>query len=103
MKMKKSLIFPFLAGVILFLPVVALADLPGIFDTIELDLQTAGRAIVVVGWIITGILYLTSGGNPDRLSIAKKAVVACVIGTVLVVAMVYIRATLWGLGLSAEH
>ena len=41
--------------------------------------------IVVVGWVIAGILYLTAAGAPERMGIAKKAVVACVIGTVLAV------------------
>jgi hypothetical protein len=39
--------------------------------------------VVVVGWVIAGVLYLTSAGAPERMGIAKKAIIACVIGTVL--------------------
>lgn len=42
-------------------------------------------SIVVIGWIIAGFLYLTSGGNPTKTEIAKKAVIAAVIGTFLIV------------------
>jgi len=41
--------------------------------------------IVIIGWIIAGILYLLAAGSPEKINVAKKAVVACVIGTVLVV------------------
>lgn len=44
-----------------------------------------GSAIVVIGWVIAGILYLTSMGSPEKTGTAKKALIAAVIGTVLVV------------------
>lgn len=43
---------------------------------------TVGAAIAVIGFIVAGILYLTAGGG-ERLSTAKKALVAAVIGTAL--------------------
>ena len=43
-----------------------------------------GTPIVIIGWIIAGILYLTSAGSPERTGVAKKAIVAAVIGTALV-------------------
>ena len=46
---------------------------------------TIGGAIVVIGWVVAGILYLTSGGSPEKTGTAKKALIACVIGTVLVI------------------
>ena len=45
---------------------------------------TIGAAVVVIGWIIAGILYLTAAGG-SRMEVAKKALVACVIGTVLII------------------
>lgn len=48
-------------------------------------LVKVGASIVVIGWIVAGILWLMSAGSPDKTGIAKKAVVACVIGTVLVI------------------
>lgn len=46
---------------------------------------TIGTTIVVIGWIIAGILYLTAAGAPDKVKIAKSAMVAALIGTALVV------------------
>ena len=43
-----------------------------------------GGAIIIIGWIIAGVLYLTAGGG-ERMGIAKKALIAAVIGTVVVV------------------
>jgi len=41
-------------------------------------------AIVVIGWVITGTLFLLGWGAPEKLGIAKKALFAVVTGTVLV-------------------
>jgi len=46
---------------------------------------TIGGSIVVIGWIIAGILYLVAAGKPEKIQIAKGAMIACVIGTLLVV------------------
>lgn len=54
-------------------------------DKVKTALQTIGLSIVIIGWIITGILYLISGGSPEKTGTAKKALIACVIGTVLIV------------------
>ena len=48
-------------------------------------LEVVGGAIVFIGWIITGILWLLSGGSPEKTGTAKKAIVACTIGTILVI------------------
>lgn len=47
-------------------------------------LFTVALSIVIIGWVIAGILYLTSAGSPEKTGIAKKALIAAVIGTVLV-------------------
>lgn len=54
-------------------------------EKVKTALQTIGLSIVIIGWIVTGILYLLSGGSPDKMGTAKKALIACVIGTVLIV------------------
>ena len=41
--------------------------------------------IVVIGWIIAGILYLTAAGKPEKINVAKGAMIACVVGTLLIV------------------
>ena len=44
-----------------------------------------GAAVVVIGWVIAGILWLTSAGNPSKIAIAKAAIFACVVGTLLII------------------
>lgn len=63
--------------------------------------------IAVVGWIVAGILYLTAAGAPERMGTAKKAVIACVIGTILIVlaiandAIISVITDAFGLGAGA--
>ncbi|MFH1968076.1 MAG: hypothetical protein ABIJ84_01670 [bacterium] len=54
-------------------------------ETIKLAIGSIGVSIVAIGWLIAGILYLTSAGSPEKTGTAKKALTAAVIGTVLVV------------------
>lgn len=61
---------------------LGLKEMAGKIETVAVDIATP---IVVIGWIIAGILYLTAAGNPEKIGIAKKALMACVIGTVVVV------------------
>lgn len=80
---------------ILILPFVVLAQdgggggggatLKGMAASVKQAAVDIATPIVVVGWIIAGILYLTAAGAPEKITIAKKAVIACTIGTVLVV------------------
>ena len=58
---------------------------PDMVENIENAFITIGGSIVVIGWIIAGILYLTSAGNPEKTGIAKKALFAAVIGTALII------------------
>lgn len=90
-RVNKKILFLALLGV-LVLPVMAGADnasapsdlqtLIGNVETVTIDIATP---LVIIGWIIAGILYLTAAGSPEKLGIAKKALVASVIGTILVV------------------
>lgn len=54
-------------------------------NSVKTAVTTIGGAIAVIGWIVAGILYLTAAGAPDKLGVAKKAMIAAVIGTLLVV------------------
>ena len=73
--------------VALILPITALAagDTDAIINAFKEIFVSIGAAIVVIGWIIAGILYLTAAGSPERIGTAKKALIACVIGTVLII------------------
>ena len=41
--------------------------------------------VVVILWVVTGILFLIAQGAPDKLTSARKALFAAVIGTVVVI------------------
>jgi hypothetical protein len=45
--------------------------------------------VVVILWVITGLLFLTAQGAPEKLGTAKKALFAAVAGTVLVIIASY--------------
>jgi uncharacterized membrane protein YgaE (UPF0421/DUF939 family) len=84
MKNKKILFLALLA--VLVSPGLATAVSPQkMVSTFAGQILVALDAIVFAGWVITGILYLTANGSPEKLSTAKKAVFACVIGTILAV------------------
>jgi len=58
--------------------------LPEMAEGLQNTLWFIGTGIVVIGWTIAGILYLVSMGNVERTTTARKALVAAVIGTVLI-------------------
>lgn len=78
-----------LVGVFYFLPSIAKADvadnLEGIVAAINETITTIGTVIVVIGWAVAGILYLTASGSSSRMGLAKTAMVGSIIGTILIV------------------
>lgn len=93
--MNKKILFLVLTAFVLSLPGVVLAvAVPEMITKIKDAFVLIGSSIVIIGWIIAGILYLTSAGSPEKLKIAKGALGAAVIGTVLIVLAVVIEATI---------
>lgn len=84
--MNKNKLFLTISGVVLALPVLAFGQtLSGMASSVDTAVTAVAGSIVFIGWCITGILYLTSAGSPEKTGVAKKALIACVIGTVLVI------------------
>ena len=85
---KKKISLALLLGSFLPLASVLAADAVTL-DAMVLNIKTIAvtiaTPIVVIGWIIAGILYLTAAGSPERTGIAKKAMIAALMGTILVV------------------
>ena len=83
--MNKKILFLTFSTVAVASPLVAfgltLNEMVTKVSTVAVD---AATPIVVIGWVITGILYLTSAGSPEKTGIAKKALIACVIGTLII-------------------
>lgn len=85
---KKILYFLILSAVVISVfPVSVGAEqqISAMVDGIKNVAVAIGMAIVVIGWVIAGILYLTSAGDPGKTGIAKKAMIAAIIGTFLVI------------------
>lgn len=83
----KKYLFILIALCLVVLPGISLAQI-----TVESMAMGAVRtawivatAVVVVMWIVTGILFLSSAGDPARVGTAKKALFAAIIGTVVVI------------------
>ena len=88
--MNKKILSLILLGAIIILPTIVLAEgssttLSQIAGQVRTTVTTVGGSIVFIGWVVTGIMYLTAAGAPEKLGTAKKALVACVIGTVLII------------------
>ncbi len=88
--MNKKTLFLILLVVILVFPALisAQAEVPPALkkalDNIKVTFQAIGTALVVIGFIVAGILFLTSAGSPEKIGTAKKALIAAVGGGVLV-------------------
>lgn len=52
-------------------------------------------AIVIILWVITGILFLTAQGAPEKLNKAKIALFASVAGTIIIIAANSALALVW--------
>lgn len=92
--MNKKILYYYLLSIILFLPVNVMAAIPGAVGSPKLNailssIQNAaiglGATMAVIGFIIAGIIWLTSGGSPEKTGTARKALIAAVIGTALLV------------------
>jgi len=84
---KKILLSVSLAAVLVSSSVASAAGttLQSMAVAIQSSAISIATPIVVIGWVVAGILWLTSAGSPEKTGLAKKAMVACVIGTILVV------------------
>ena len=84
--MKKSLLFLTLLG-ILILPQIAFAITIGdILSSIIINVvKPIAIFAVITLWVVTGILFLAAQGDPGKLGLAKAALIASLVGTVIVV------------------
>ena len=84
----KKILFLILLGGVLLPAMFVFADDTKVFTMATALADTAmviGAAVVVIGWVITGILYLTATGKPEKINVAKSALIACVVGTILII------------------
>ena len=89
----KNKLFLIFLALILALPLLSYAQVqvqvPDQLTTMSTNLQNAavtiGWSLLVIGFIIAGGLYLTSIGDMTKMTIAKKALTAAIIGGVVLV------------------
>lgn len=86
--MNKKYLFSFLLLAVIFLPLVANAASPAL-DALATSVKGAaisvGAILAVIGFVVAGILWLTSGGSPEKTGLARKALIAAIIGTIILV------------------
>jgi len=83
--MNKKTLFLILLGLIFLFPFVTSAGAKEMVQKVQGAVTIIAFSIIVIGWTIAGILWLVSAGSPEKTGTAKKATVAAVIGTVVVV------------------
>lgn len=59
------------------------STLNSIMTRVKDTASALGVGLAVIGFVIAGIIYLTSAGG-ERMNVAKKALIAAVIGSALV-------------------
>jgi len=91
---KKILNSILITTTLVFPGMVFAAEVPAMVTSIKNAFVLIAGSIVVIGWIVAGILYLTAAGSPEKTGTAKKALIACVIGTALVVLAAGMEATI---------
>ncbi|MCX6724285.1 MAG: hypothetical protein NT155_03910 [Candidatus Staskawiczbacteria bacterium] len=85
--MAKKTLFLILLAAVLVLPFSASAQVT-IQGMVSAAVQTTfyiASGVIVILWIITGLLFLTAQGAPEKLKSAKTSLIAAVAGTVLVI------------------
>jgi hypothetical protein len=82
---KKILSFLILATVLVVPIAVSAQTLGGMAAAIAGQVVIVGTWIVVIMWVVTGILFLTTAGDPAKLKLARNGLFACIGGTILVI------------------
>ena len=89
--MKKKLLSLIFLVSVFVLPGITLAQvqanitITGIVANVARLVWVVATGIVIIFWIITGVLFLSSQGDPGKLTTAKHSLFAAIGGTILVV------------------
>jgi len=84
--MDKKIVFLILLSV-LTVPTLVLAvpTIGGMAEAIARQVVLVGTWIVVIMWVVTGVLFLTSSGDPAKLKLARNSLFAAIGGTILII------------------
>lgn len=67
------------------LPTIAFGSISDMASTLAGEIGMVASACVIIGFAISAILFLTSAGDPSKLTQAKSAFVWAVVGTIVAV------------------
>lgn len=91
--MNKKILFLILLLAVVALPQGAFAGssqsgiqaLDKVLENVGKAVQAIGSALIIVGFVVAGVMYLTSTGNDQKMGTARKALWASLIGAVIVI------------------
>jgi len=91
--MKKELLLALVLSVVAVLisPNMTLAQvqaqitITGLITNIARVVWLVATVLVIIFWVITGVLFLSSQGSTEQLSTAKKSLYAAIAGTIVVI------------------
>jgi type IV secretory pathway VirB2 component (pilin) len=89
MRVNKKIAFLILFIAVLFLPAISLAVASGqtslgtVVTNISDSLTGLATALATIGFIVSGIIYISATTNPSHMAMAKTALIAAVIGTII--------------------
>jgi len=87
----KKLLLAIEASAVLMLPVLVSAQtITGLVANVAAVILNVADFAVVVLWVLTGLLFLSAQGAPDKLGKAKLALFASIAGTVIIVIVQFI-------------
>lgn len=71
---------------VLVLPIsVSAVTIQGMVDAaVDVTLYIASGVVVIL-WVITGLIFLTAQGAPEKINTGKKALFAAIAGTIIVI------------------
>ena len=98
---KKNLFYILLLVIIAIPAVTHAVTYTAMAEKLKVALLSIGLSVIVIGWVVAGLLYLTAAGSPEKIGTAKKALIAAIIGTIVVLlasGAAEVIGTLFGIG-----
>ena len=95
-KKNPALIIALFLGVLL-IPNLAFAQITitGMVESVGIVIGNVAVFIVIIFWILTGLLFLSAQGAPEKLTTAKKALFAAIGGTIIIILAKFAAPILW--------
>jgi len=85
--MNKKILLLILVLCVLTIPTVSHGEttIKTMVDNLAGNLKDLGGSLAIIGFVVAGIMYISSTANPQMMATAKSALVAAVIGVVILI------------------